>query len=408
MRTIVIVGANAAGSRAAEMLRAEGFAGRVVLIDADPHLPYERPPLSKRYLTGELEAEQIAFKPAAFYAERAIDLRLGVRATRLDAAGAIVHLDGGAAQPYDQLLIATGSTPRRLDLPGAELSGVVTLRTLADAERLRRLVREARQAVVVGGGFIGMEVAASCRRLGLRVTVVEAGPAPMARALGPELGRRVAQLHAKRGVEVLTGQFLTAFEGRDRVERVLLADGRVLPADVVLVGVGVMPDLGWLEGAGIDLAGGIVTDEESRTNLAGVYAAGDVAAFWHPDYGARLRLEHFDHARAHGAAAAKAILGRGMPYAPVPSFWSDQYDVTIQQVGLPDPVADLVYRGDPQTESWSAFFVRDDHLASAVGLNRNRDISAAHRMMTAKVSVETRLLADESVDLRALARGGVA
>lgn len=402
-RTIVIVGANMAGGRAAETLRQQGFAGRVVLVGAEPDRPYERPPLSKEYLQGE-RGEDFYLRPPDYYAEHDIELLLGARATRLDPAARAVELADGRRLTYDRLLIATGATPRRLPIPGADLDGVLYLRTLPEARALRERVAGAGRAVVVGMGFIGAEVVASCRKRGLEVTALELLPVPLERALGRQIGEIYASIHRAHGVDLRLGAGVAEFRGDGRVEQVVTAAGERLDCDLAVVGVGVAPVVDWLAGSGLEMQNGVVVDEVCRTNLPDVYAAGDVANWWHPRLGERLRVEHYDNAMNQGIAAAKSMLGQGESYAPVPYFWSDQYDLRMQYVGHASGQDEVVLRGSPEDPAWSAWYLRDGRLRAALAVNRFKDISAARQLLARDIPVTRDQLADEGVDLRALAR----
>ena len=404
MQTIAIVGANVGGGRAAEALRQEGFDGRIVLIGAEPERPYERPPLSKELLWGTAEEERLYLRPEAYYAEQQIELWLGVRATGLDPAARHLQLADGRSLPYDKLLIATGAAPRWLQVPGADLDGILVLRTLADARALRRRIEGARRVVVVGAGFIGAEVAASCRRAGLEVVALEAAAVPLERALGSEVGQIYAEIHRAHGVDLRTNEALAGFRGQGKVEQVLGTSGAAFECDFALVGVGVRPECGWLEGSGVALENGVLVDELCRTNVPEVYTAGDVANWWHPRLGERLRVEHYDNAQNQGVAAARSMLGRGDPYGPVPFFWSDQYGLNLQYVGHASGHDEVVLRGSVEDGSWSAFYLRDGRLRAALGVNRYRDVSAARQLIARQAPVEARQLADEGTDLRALAR----
>jgi 3-phenylpropionate/trans-cinnamate dioxygenase ferredoxin reductase subunit len=404
LQTVLIVGASAAGARAAETLRNEGFAGKITLVGAEPERPYERPPLSKEILLGRMPEEKLYFRPAEFYADQAIDLRLGERAVHLDAPGHAVVLAGGERLPYDHLLIATGATPRRLAVPGGDLDGIVYLRSVADARGLRARLEGARRVAVVGMGFIGAEVAAACRTLGLEVVALEALPVPLLGALGPTVGEIYAGIHRDHGVDLRTATSVAAFRGSGQVAEVVTSAGDTVACDLALVGVGVAPETTWLEGSGLALDDGVLVDELCRTNLEGVYAAGDVARWWHPGLGLRLRVEHFDNAGNQGAAAARSLLGRGEPYAPLLYFWSDQYDLSLQYVGHASGADEVVLRGSPPDASWSAFYVRDSFVRAALAVNRFKDVGAARQLITRRVPITAAQLADPDTDLRALAQ----
>jgi 3-phenylpropionate/trans-cinnamate dioxygenase ferredoxin reductase component len=404
LQTIVIAGASLAGGRAAESLRKDGFDGRVVLVGAELDRPYERPPLSKELLWGEKAEEQLYLRPAEFYADQQIELWLGTRASRLDPTAHMLELKDGRRLAYDKLLITTGAAPRRLSVPGVELDGILYLRTIGDARELRRRMGGASRVVVVGTGFIGAEVAASCRRAGLEVVALEAGSVPLARALGQEVGELYAAIHRAHGVDLRTGETVVGFRGQGRVEQVVTASGATLDCDCAVVGVGVAPAVGWLAGAGLELQDGIVVDEFCQTTIPDVYAAGDVANWWHPTLGERLRVEHFDNAQNQGIAAARNILGKREAYAPIPYFWSDQYNLSLQYVGHASGNDRVVLRGSVDNGSWSAFYLRGEHVHAALAVNRYQDLAAARHLIAQRVPVVAEQLADEQQDLKALAR----
>jgi NADPH-dependent 2,4-dienoyl-CoA reductase/sulfur reductase-like enzyme len=379
---IVVVGASLAGLRAAEELRRLGFAGTLTLMGAEPHLPYDRPPLSKEFLAGNADAAALALRRQP-YEELELELRLGVRATGLDPGARVLATDTGDLA-YDGLVVATGSAPRRLPNQPA-LAGIHVLRTLDDAEALRADLARAARVVVVGAGFIGAEVAATCRGRGLAVTVLEALPSPMVRGLGPMLGDALAGLHRDHGVDLRTSVGVAGFEGTERVERVLLADGSAIDADVVLVGVGAAPVTDWLEGSGLTIDNGVVCDE---TLLAGpgVVAAGDVARWPNPAAGGELvRLEHWTNATEQGVAAAARLLAGdapGEPFSSVPFVWSDQYDVKIQVIGhvSGDDTVEVV-DGALDERRFVAIFGRGDRLTGAVAFSRPRLLMQYRRLM---------------------------
>jgi 3-phenylpropionate/trans-cinnamate dioxygenase ferredoxin reductase component len=308
-QTFLIVGASLAGGRAAEALRQQGFDGRIVLVGAEPDRPYERPPLSKGVIRAAAVTDGAYLQTAGYYAEQDIELRLGVRATALDPAAKAVTFDGGATERYDKLLVATGSELRRLSVPGADLPGVRYLRTLADARALAGEFATVSRVAVVGAGFIGLEVAASARTLGREVTVFDPAAVPLVRALGPEMGALVAEVHRDHDVAFRSETGVAGFRGGDRVAEIITTAGDTVPCDVVVVGVGVTPAVGWLAGSGIAIENGVVVDEFTRTSLPDVFAAGDIANAWNPLLGERVRLEHYDNAQNQGIAAAGAMLG---------------------------------------------------------------------------------------------------
>jgi 3-phenylpropionate/trans-cinnamate dioxygenase ferredoxin reductase subunit len=368
----VIVGASLAGGSAAAALREGGFEGEITLIGAEKQLPYNRPPLSKGYLRGQDRFEDQLVNPASFYPDQHIALRLGVSATAIDAGRKRVTLDGGETVPYDRLLVATGGRNRALTTPGADRAGIFQLRTLEDCDRIRAVATAGRRAVVVGMGFIGSEVAASLRQMGVDVTAIEGHPVPLARVLGPEVGGVLAAIHREKGVELVLEDTVAAFEGEGRVERVRTRKGRVLPCDFVVAGIGIVPNAELLGAAGAGVDNGVLVDAHCRTTLPDVYAAGDVANHLHPIFG-RLRVEHWNNGLQHGRAAARAMLGHPEPYDYVHTFWSDQYEHTIEYVGFAAEWDRLVFRGQPSSRKFLGFYLKDGIVRAAVGLDRGGD-----------------------------------
>ena len=368
MSTFVIVGAGMAGGKAAETLREEGFDGRVVLIGAEPERPYERPPLSKDYLRGESERAAVYLQEdPSWYEQHEVELRPSTAVESLDVAGRAVVLDGGERVAYDALLLATGAEPRRLAIPGADLEGVHVLRTLDDCDALRGVLDRGGRLVVVGAGWIGCEVAASARQRGMEVTVVEPQSVPLERVLGPELGAFYRDVHADHGVALRLGTGVEAIEGAGRVERVRAGDGTTLEADAVVIGVGVAPRTALAQGV-LDVDDGILVDAGLRTSADAVFAAGDVANHDHPILG-RLRVEHWANALEQGPAAARAMLGQDVSYDRVPYFFSDQYDVGMEYAGHSRPDDEVVFRGDPATREFIAFWLRDGRVAAGMNVN---------------------------------------
>jgi 3-phenylpropionate/trans-cinnamate dioxygenase ferredoxin reductase component len=401
MRTFVVVGANLAGGRAAETLRAAGFDGRLVVVGDEPDRPYERPPLSKEVI--RRESEPVFLRDADWYAGQEIELRLGVRATALDPAGSI-SLSDGETLAFDACLLATGGRPRVLDSPGADLEGVRYLRTLRDAQALADALAPRPRVVVIGAGFIGAEVAASARVLGCDVTMIELLDVPLLRVLGEEIGGVYAQIHRDHGVDLRLGEGVDRFEGAGRVEAVVGTSGTRYPADLVVVGVGIDPNVELAMDAGITCDNGIVVDGLGRTSAAYVFAAGDVAR--RPDaYSGRLiRPEHFQNAQNQGPAAARSMLGSGKPFDEVPWFWSDQYDVNLQMLGYTTPDKERVVRGSLDSRDFIAFFLSDDRVVAAIALGRGRDIAATRRLIERRIVVDRARLADDDVALKDLLR----
>jgi NADPH-dependent 2,4-dienoyl-CoA reductase/sulfur reductase-like enzyme len=386
---VAVVGASLAGLRAAEELRAQGFDGTITVVGDEIHPPYDRPPLSKQVLAGDWQAERIALTVAAGGGldGLALDWRLGAVATALDLADRAVTLAGGERVPFDGLVVATGATPRRL--PGTDhLAGVHTLRTLDDCLAVRAALDAGPgRVVVVGGGFIGAEVAATCRGRGLEVTLVEALPVPLGRVLGDEIGAVLADVHRDHGVDVRLGVGVAGLDGGRRVERVRLADGSDVAADLVVVGIGVVPTTGWLEGSGLTLADGVVCDETVAA-APGVVAAGDVARWWSRRFGELVRVEHWDNAITMGAHAARRLLaGEGEPtealaYDPVPWFWSDQYDRKIQLAGRSAGADEVrVVDGSTAERRFVALYRRGDRLAGVLAMNRPRPLLTYQRLV---------------------------
>jgi 3-phenylpropionate/trans-cinnamate dioxygenase ferredoxin reductase component len=360
--TSVIIGGGLAGAKAAETLRAEGFDGRIVLATEEDQLPYERPPLSKTYLAGTSAVADAQVHDAAFYAQHDVEVLTGTRAEAIDPAARRVRL-AGVELPYDRLLLATGARPRRPPIAGADGKRVHTLRSLADADALRAAIGEHGRLIVVGAGWIGCEVAATARGLGAEVTMLEQAGAPLERVLGAELGRFFAEVHRSHGVEVLTSAGVAAIEDAGR--RVRLTDGRTIECDAVLLGVGVSPATQLAEAAGLEVDDGIVADELLRASAPDVFVAGDVASVPHPRYGRRVRVEHWDNAAAQGAAAARSMLGKGEPYTRLPYFFSDQYELGLEYVGLHDAGDELVIRGALDDGHFQAVWVAPDGRPTA-------------------------------------------
>jgi NADPH-dependent 2,4-dienoyl-CoA reductase/sulfur reductase-like enzyme len=389
---LVVAGGSLAGLRTVEALRRGGFAGRVTVLGAEPELPYDRPPLSKEVLAGKWDPTRVALRGAESYAELDVDWRLGTAATGLDLAGRAV-LAGAERVPFDALVIATGAAPRRL--PGPSPAGVHVLRTLADCLAIRDALDAGARVAVVGAGFIGGEVAATARGRGLEVTLIEALPVPLERQLGAAMGAEVAALQRDCGVEVRLGVGVAGFEGGARVSGVRLADGSLVPADVVVVGIGVSPATDWLAGSGLALEDGVLCDERCRASAPGVYAAGDVARWRNPRYGEAMRVEHWTHATEQADAVAAAILaGEGPcePFAPVPYFWSDQHGVKIQLAGRVRPGDELhVVDGAVAERRFVALYGRAGRLSAVLGWNRPRLVMQYRKLIRDGSSLEEAL-----------------
>jgi len=401
-QTFVIAGASLAGAKAAETLRDEGFTGRIVLIGEEPVRPYERPPLSKTYLRGESTFDSAAVREESFYEDRQIELLKSTTVVDIDPRAKRVTVDPGGELAYDELLLTTGATPRHLSIPGSDLDGMHYLRTVASCDELRRAMDDASRVVVVGGGWIGSEVAASARVLGKEVALVEVAAVPLERVLGAEVGAMFAALQVQHGVDLHLGQGVEAFRGQGAVEEVLLADGTAVAGDLFVVGVGVVPRIELGEKAGVNLDNGIVVDEFLSSSVPGIWAAGDVANAYHPVFGTHIRLEHWSAALNQGPAAARNMLGQRVAYERIPYFFSDQYDLGLEYSGFAPHWDQIVYRGDQDGREVIVFWL--DRGTVVAGMNVNvwdvaDDIAA---LVRAKRSVDLGLLSDPAVDLKSL------
>jgi NADPH-dependent 2,4-dienoyl-CoA reductase/sulfur reductase-like enzyme len=406
METFVLVGAGMAGAKAAETLREEGFDGRIVLVGEEPESPYERPPLSKGYLLGSDEREKARVHEAGWYERHDVELRTGVRVTGLDPAAHRVVLDTGEQLAYDKVLLATGSAARRLPVPGADLDGVRYLRTLADSDRLLAdLSGGGRNVVIVGAGWIGLEVAAAARHHGNSVTVVEPQPTPLHGVLGAEMGQVFAHLHREHGVDLFTGTTVREFRGTGgRVASVVTDAHAGLPADIVVVGVGAIPNTGLAASAGLDVDNGVVTDHALRTSAPDVFAAGDVAAAFHPLYGRHVRVEHWANALNQGPAAARSMLGQDVTYDRVPYFFTDQYDLGMEYSGLAGPGDAVVCRGKPDSGEFIAFWTADGRVTAGMNVNVWDVTEPIQQLIRLRRQVQAARLADPDTPLDLLAR----
>ncbi len=401
-RTFVIVGASLAGAKAAEALRDSGFEGRVVLVGAETERPYERPPLSKGYLIGKESAEKAYVHGESFYAEKKIEVRLGVRVTAIDRDAHDVALDTEDRLHYDKLLLTTGSSPVPLKLPGNELAGVHYLRTFEDSTNLKNAFADGGQLVVVGGGWIGLEVASAGRHYGASVVLIEPQQTPLYAVLGAELGEFYAQLHRDHGVDARLGIGVTEFKGEHGAVRAVVAsDGGEVPADVVVVGVGIRPNVELADDAGLLVDDGIVVDEYLRTTDPDIFAAGDVANAHNPQNGRHLRVQHWANANDQGPAAARSMLGFDEPYAKVPYFFSDQYDVGMEYSGLhrPGEYDDVVYRGDPTTREFCVFWLANRRVMAGMNVNVWDVHPAIRSLIKSGAEVDPARLADPAVSL---------
>jgi 3-phenylpropionate/trans-cinnamate dioxygenase ferredoxin reductase component len=397
--THVIVGASLAGAKAAETLRAEGFDGRVVLIGAEPHLPYERPPLSKQLLRGETDARDAFVHPDGFYDAHDIELRIGTRVEEVDLSAQVVTVTGGDSIHYDRLLLATGARPRRLRAPGANLPGIHYLRDLDDNAALRDELGSASRVAVVGAGWIGSEVASSLRQLDRDVVLIDPSSVPLAQALGREVGTVYRDLHARHGVELHLETKVESFVGNDRVVGVRTRGGKEIDADAVVVGIGAEPNIELAGRAGLAIDDGIAVDERLCTSAPNVFAAGDVAAAWHPFYGRRLRVEHWANAQHQGIAAARNMLGISTPYDRLPYFFSDQYELGMEYSGYAPEWDRVVFRGDPASFEFIAFYTVDQRVVAAMNANVWDVVDPLRALIASRALVDECRLADADVPL---------
>lgn len=400
----VIVGAGHAGGRAVEAMRACGYAGRITLVGAETHLPYERPPLSKQLLCDPAGYQHRPIRDADYYAREGIEVLLGAEASDLDTTGRRLVLADGRELGYDRLLLCTGGELRRLDVPGARLSNVRYLRTLDDGLAIGATLSPGARVVIVGGGFIGLEVAASARRRRCAVSVVEASDRLMGRAVPAGIAQRVLDMHRANGVDLRFETTVAAIEGGNSAERVVLDDGEILAADLVVIGIGIVPATALAERAGLAVDDGILTDEYCRTSSEDVYACGDASCHFNPRIGRRLRLESWHNAQQQAIAAARNLTGTATVYQDAPWFWTEQYDANLQMVGVPADWENAVCRSEPGEAGLSLFKLEDGELTGAVCLNRPRDMAVAKRLMAARKRVDAAALADTRLDLRRLLR----
>ena len=400
---IVIAGGGQAAVQAVDTLRRKGFTGKLSMVGDEPWLPYQRPPLSKKYLAGALERERLLIRPAQFFPEHRIDAHLGRRVTAVAPRERHVRLDDGLVLPYDALVLATGSRPRRLPVPGADLAGVHYLRTLADADRIRAECTAGGRLLVIGGGYIGLEVAATARELGMEVTVLEMAERVMSRVTCPEVSRFYEAEHARRGVRIRCGETVRALHGdarSGRVSAVLTEQGTEYPADVVIIGVGVAPVDELARAAGVECENGVVTDVHCRTSNEAIYAAGDCASHLNRQYGRHLRLESVDNAFEQGSTVALNLLGTATPHDKLPWFWSDQFDVKLVIVGVSHGHDTVILRGAPASRSFSACYLRGGELIAIDTVNAPKDQMAARKLIATHVRPSVDKLADPAIPLK--------
>ncbi len=400
LSTIVIIGGGQAGAQAIDTLRREGFGGRLVLIGDEPELPYQRPPLSKKYLSGEMAAERLLFRHRAFYDEHRVELRLGKKAVQLDAAARQVELANGEKIAYDALLLCLGAASRRLTCPGATLTGVHYLRGLADVAPIQAGFKATARVVIIGGGYIGLETASTCRKMGCEVTVLEMADRIMNRVVAPPVSQYFSKEHGAHGVSIVCDTRVVCIEGAGRVERVVCADGSSHAADMVVVGVGAVATTELASAAGLACDNGIVVDEYCRTSDAAIFAAGDCAN--HPSlrFGRRVRLESVDNAFEQAKTAALNLLGRQVAHDRVPWFWSDQFDNKLLIVGLSQDYDSQVLRGNPAARSFSVCYLKGRELLAVEAVNHSKDYMAARKLIAERALMNLEKLGDAEVSLK--------
>ncbi|MCU0730156.1 MAG: FAD-dependent oxidoreductase [Hyphomonas sp.] len=403
-QSIVIVGAGQAAAQAVQSLRQGGYAGRLTLVGDEPSLPYQRPPLSKAYMKGEFEEERLYFKPGAWYEDQKVDVLLGTQVPRIDRAAKQVELAHGGHLNYDYLILATGSRPRALPVTGADLDGVHDLRTLTDVERIRPKMVAGRRIVIIGAGYIGLEAAAVARQMGLDVTVIEMAPRVLARVTSPVISEFYAGEHARQGVKIFTDVTLSRLEGEGgNVTAAILGDGTRLPADMVLSGIGILPNEELAKSAGIACSNGILVDRDARTSDPHVFAAGDCASRPLVHYGRSGRLESVHNAIEQGKLAAAAILGQPRPAEDCPWFWSDQYDLKLQIAGLSQGYDAHVIRGDPASRKFAVFYLKNGTLIAVDAVNSPPEFLASKKLIMSGAKLAPATLSDTSTPMKDIA-----
>lgn len=399
VKNVTVIGGGLAGGKTVEALREQGFNGEVVLIAAEPHMPYERPPLSKGYMSGTTVFEDALVHPDAWYREHNVTVRTGVRATGINVTEHRVELDDGSRLAYDKLVLATGSAPRHLTIPGADAANVFTLRTVDDAADIRATFGSNRRLVLIGGGWIGLEVAAAARGANTEVTVLEGAPLPLLRVLGPKVAEVFAELHRQHGVDLRTDVRVAAIEAADGIATgVRLDDGTVIPADAVVVGVGVVPVVELAKEAGLEVDNGVLVDACLRTNEADVFAVGDIAHHDHPVLGHRVRVEHWANALNQPTAAVATLLGVDTPYTELPYFFTDQYDLGSEYIGYASQDAEVVVRGSLDSREFVAFWLGEgNRIEAAMAVNVWDVLDEIKPLIVSKRAVDPVRLADPAV-----------
>ncbi len=398
-RGVVIIGAGQAAAQAIASLRQEGYTGSIVMVGEEKFLPYQRPPLSKGFLSGDLPVERLMLRPSEFYERANVDCLLGVPASNVDPDARIVTLQTGRQIPYDSLIFATGGRPRRLDCPGSDNPNIYYLRNIRDAEALRARFQPGARLTIVGGGYVGLEVASIAIKRGLSVTLLEFAPRVLSRVACSELASFYEQVHREAGVEIITGTAIGSVESGEAGLRVTTTDGISLDTDFILAGIGQLPNVELAQAAGVACDNGIIVDEDGRTSVDGIYAAGDCASHPSAIYQCNLRLESVPNAIEQARTVAATICGQSRPYRQLPWFWSDQFDLKLQIAGISRGYDQVVLRGDPSARSFAVFYLKERRLIAVDAVNKTLEFVAAKPLIEAKTLIETVLLQDESIPL---------
>jgi 3-phenylpropionate/trans-cinnamate dioxygenase ferredoxin reductase component len=401
---IVLIGGGQAAAQAVQSLRMGGYAGKLILVGDEPALPYQRPPLSKAYMKGEFAEERLFFKPGAWYEDNGVELILSTRAVKIDRAAQLVVLEHGGTLNYDALILCTGSRPRALPVKGADLKNVFDLRGLADVERIQPNMVAGRKLVIVGAGYIGLEAAAVARQMGLEVTVLEMADRVLARVTSPTMSAFYEKEHRAQGVTILTGAQLSHLEGKDgKVSAAVLADGTSIPADIVLAGIGILPNIELAKDAGLTIDNGISTDRDAHTSDPRIFAAGDCASRPLVHFGRAGRLESVHNAIEQGKLAAAAILGKPRPPEDCPWFWSDQYDLKLQIAGLNQGHDEIVVRGNPDERKFAVFYLRNGTLIAVDAVNSPPEFLASKKLIMTGAKIAPDVLKDISINMKDIA-----
>jgi len=403
-RTFVIVGASQAGGWVANSLRSEGFEGKIILIGEEEHIPYERPPLSKEALLGDVSVESTYFWKKQTLEESKIDLRLGTRVSSIDRTAKKVITENGEEISFNKLAITTGARVRKLSIEGSQLPGVFYLRTIDDTLEIKNQITKGSNALIIGGGWIGLECAATLTKLGCKSIVVEAADRLCGRAVTPEISNWMLDYHSKNGVDIHLNTGIDIFQGKEKLESAVLSNGEKVDCTVAVVGIGVIPNSELAADAGLDVDNGIVVNEQTQTSDPDIYAAGDVANHPNAILRRRIRLESYENAQNQGIAAAKAMLGNSEPYSEIPWFWSDQFDANIQMIGIPENWDTTATRGKPENNEFVTFYLKNGVIDGAISINNPRDLRFGKRLMQEKKQVSVEDLSNMGIKLQALLR----